>query len=336
MSAFPASPSRTRAILCSPNKQYAKLHQQRAWIRIVPWILPPCCLSRLKSGRIFSLSSLPTSSAHPSPLFARCPSTIVFSSLGWQPHRSYLAVQLWQLPQPPATPPLRHVLLLVCRVDGLHPGADTAQEVRPTDMHSLIDRPDQLTRRSLLSHGLPGSGLLYGSEVTSGMCGSLPRNRNGAFLVRAASVRLSPDLIDVCFLSRRNITNSNHRRKPSWSRTAGASLELSYHQREPAGTAPPPGTSAPPPPPPAEGSGGPGRRRAAALRRATEADRSLCPAKLTACKIEGSVDGYEVRLSRPDRRRQGQGLTPPSSSPVHRHADRARVVRWLPARNFLP
>lgn len=88
--------------------------------------------------------------------------------------------------------------------------------------------------------------------------------------------------------------------------------------------------------PPAEGSGGPGRRRAAALRRATEADRSLCPAKLTACKIEGSVDGYEVRLSRPDRRRQGQGLTPPSSSPVHRHADRARVVRWLPARNFLP
>ena len=47
-------------------------------------------------------------------------------------------------------------------------------------------------------------------------------------------------------------------------------------------------------PPPPEPSNASGRRRAAARRRAAEENTSLCPASLTACKIDGSVDGYEV------------------------------------------
>ena len=50
----------------------------------------------------------------------------------------------------------------------------------------------------------------------------------------------------------------------------------------------------PPVAPPSEPSNTSGRRCAAARRRAAEEDTSLCPASLTACKIEGSVDCYEV------------------------------------------
>lgn len=47
----------------------------------------------------------------------------------------------------------------------------------------------------------------------------------------------------------------------------------------------------------AQASGLSRRQHFAAVRRAAEEDTSLCPADLTACRVEGSDDGYEVRCT---------------------------------------